>query len=413
MGQFFSDRVETALKYIYYDLRAGQGQEGFHLLQQAAQDGDADACCLLGRCLYGPQYIWPGHYFPIDDQAGDELMRHSVLEGSAIGTLLSLRSGVMDEELAQSMPLSFQEAFDVVLDKAERGEPLCQMLIGNVYYWGDFVVVQGRSLEDFDGDDAIKSYFRENYAKCEDWLWRAYRNGLSMANLNLSSFYREGKSGLISPQPEKEEEVDRYGVDKGYPDCMFYYARSLYDAGKTSEAYELYRKAADWGEPRAFFRAGFSYEKGEGVPTDIARAIQYYQWALEAPIPVKSNVANRLGILFYEGRGVEQDYAKAFQMLKWAEENDAVPQLYYLGACYANGHGTQQDYAKAAQYLEQINWHCPPAFYLLGKMYCNGLGVPKNIPKGVEYLQKAGENADAKEELKHYKKNLFGKWVRR
>ena len=56
MGRFFSDRVETALKYIYYDLAAGRGREGFQLLQQAVQEGDADACCLLARCLYGPEY---------------------------------------------------------------------------------------------------------------------------------------------------------------------------------------------------------------------------------------------------------------------------------------------------------------------------------------------------------------------
>lgn len=81
MGQFFSDPVERALKYIYYDLRAGRGQEGFQLLQQAAADGDADACCLLARCLYGPEYTWPGHNFPQDERAGDELMRRSVLGG--------------------------------------------------------------------------------------------------------------------------------------------------------------------------------------------------------------------------------------------------------------------------------------------------------------------------------------------
>ena len=46
-------------------------------------------------------------------------------------------------------------------------------------------------------------------------------------------------------------------------------------------------------------------------------------------------------------------------------------------------------------------------------MYCNGLGVPTDIAKGVEYLQKASEVPDAKEELRHYKKTLFGKWVRR
>ncbi len=63
MGRFFSDPVEQALKYIYYDLRAGRGQEGFQLLQQAVQDGDADACCLLGPVpvrtgvhLAGPQF---------------------------------------------------------------------------------------------------------------------------------------------------------------------------------------------------------------------------------------------------------------------------------------------------------------------------------------------------------------------
>ena len=129
MGRFFSDRVETALKYIYYDMGAGRGQEGFQLLQEAVWDGDADACCLLARCLYGPEYTWAGHDFPVDEQTGDELMRRSVLGGSAIGTLLSLRSGVMDRQLAQAMPFgSLQEAFDLVEDKAEHGEPFCQML---------------------------------------------------------------------------------------------------------------------------------------------------------------------------------------------------------------------------------------------------------------------------------------------
>lgn len=41
------------------------------------------------------------------------------------------------------------------------------------------------------------------------------------------------------------------------------------------------------------------------------------------------------------------------------------------------------------------------------------LGVPEDIAKGVEYLQKAGDYVEVKEELRHYKKTLFGKWVRR
>ena len=72
-----------------------------------------------------------------------------------------------------------------------------------------------------------------------------------------------------------------------------------------------------------------------------------------------------------------------------------------------------REYVEALKNLEQVNWNCHPAFYLLGKMYCNGLGVPMDIAKGVEYLQKASEVPEAKEELRHYKKTFFGKWVRR
>lgn len=415
MGCFFSDRVETALKYIYCDLRAGRGLEGFRLLQQAMQEGDADACCLLARCLYGPEYTWPGHGFPVDGQAGDELMRRSVLGGSAIGALLSLRSGVMDRQLAQAMPFTLQEAFDTVQDKAEHGEPFCQMLIGNVYFWGDFVTVQGRNQADLGGADAFQSYLRENYAKCEDWLWRAYRNGVSLAGLNLGNFYRNGKQGLISPQPEQEREVERYGAEKGYPDAMYFYAYALINEKKDDEGLPLYRRSAELGEPRAFFLAGWSYELGRGVEKDARRAAEYYQQALTAPIQSKISPANRLGALYYEGRGVERDYAKAFQLLKWAYDQDTSSNwgAYYLGACYANGWGTQQDYVQARKFLEMVDWDSRNAFYLLGYLYARGLGGPEDIPKGVEYLQKAGDHAEAKEELRRYKKTFFGKWVRR
>ena len=417
MGRFFSDPVERALKYIYYDLRAGRGQEGFRLLEQAAETGDADACCLLARCLYGPEYTWPGHNFPIDEQAGDELMHRSVMGGSAIGTLIALRCGVMDDKLEQAMPLgSLQEAFDIVLDKAEHGEPFCQMVIGNVYYWGDFFRIQKKSRQSFNSDDAFLSYARENISKCENWLWQALRNGISTGGGNLASFYREGEKGLISPRPEKEGEVYRYGAEKGYPDYLFYYANELYNQGEKEEAFAYYRRAAELGEPRAFLRAGWSYELGKGVEQDARQAAEYYQRALAAPVRNKDGAANRLGAFYYNGIGVPRDYAKAFQLLKWVydQNNDNNWGAYYLGACYAYGRGTQQNYVLARKFLEMVDWNSKEAFYLLGYLYARGLGGPEDIAKGVEYLQKAGDYAEAKEELKHYKKTFFGgKWVRR
>ena len=69
----------------------------------------------------------------------------------------------------------------------------------------------------------------------------------------------------------------------GDPAYLFYYANELYDQGKKGEAFDLYRNAAEAGEPRAFFWAGYSYELGDGVPKDNAQAAQYYQQALSAP----------------------------------------------------------------------------------------------------------------------------------
>ena len=106
-------------------------------------------------------------------------------------------------------------------------------------------------------------------------------------------------------------------------------------------------------------------------------------------------------------------YAKAFQLLKWAYDQSNTNNwgAYYLGACYAYGRGTQQDYAAARKFLEMVDWNNRSAFYLLGYLYARGLGGPEDIAKGVEYLQKAGDHAEAKEELRHYKKTFFGKWV--
>ena len=110
-----------------------------------------------------------------------------------------------------------------------------------------------------------------------------------------------------------------------------------------------------------------------------------------------------------------QDYARAFRLLKWTDDTGKKGNwlVYYLGDCYANGKGTQQDYAAARRYLERIDWNCPDGFYLLGYLYARGLGGPKDIAKGVELLQKAGNQSRAREELKRYKRTLFGKWVER
>ena len=55
MGKIFSDTVEQALVYVFYNERAQRGKEGFAMLEQASAAGDGDASCALARCLSGGQ----------------------------------------------------------------------------------------------------------------------------------------------------------------------------------------------------------------------------------------------------------------------------------------------------------------------------------------------------------------------
>ena len=132
------------------------------------------------------------------------------------------------------------------------------------------------------------------------------------------------------------------------------------------------------------------------------------------PDPVQNSPANWLGSLYYRGEGGEQDYAKAFQLLKWAYDQDTSSNwgAYYLGACCAHGWGTSRTMFRPGIFGDG-DWNSTSAFYLLGYLYARGLGGAGGHCKGRGISRRAGDHAEAKEELRHYKKTLFGKWVRR
>lgn len=105
MGRFFSNEVEKALRYLYYDKTAEHGWEAVELLKKAASSNSpdvADACCLLVQCYCGSQYVWDGHEFTDtmeDDQKAEQLLRQSVERGSAIGVFVVMRTGHLTPEL--------------------------------------------------------------------------------------------------------------------------------------------------------------------------------------------------------------------------------------------------------------------------------------------------------------------------
>lgn len=350
MGKCYSDEVEKALQYIYYDLRAGKGAEGLALLEKASAAGDGDASCVLARCYCGNQYVWSGHDFPEDDDKATMLIHKAVEQGSAIGVMVAMRTGELTPSLEKKMPFgSLQEAFDSVMEKANMGDAFSQYTAANAYFWWDFLRIQGKGRESFSSDAEFKAYLRENISKCEDLFQKALRGGMYFAANNLNKYYREGDEDLIAPRPELAKDLYKNGAEMGYPILQWIYADDLREQKRYEEALHWYKMAAEGGQLDCWFRIGYAYENGEGVGKDVAYAAKCYEKGLTQKKNSGNRIgcANRLGALYYDGEGVEKDYAKALQLLTYGYENNTTFGVYYLGEAYFNGWGIQQDYVKA------------------------------------------------------------------
>ena len=415
MAAVLSSEVKQALQDIYYNVRTGRGREAFALLEQASAAGDGDASCVLARCLCGYQYVWGGHGFPEDDARATKLLHKSVEQGSALGVLVALRSGELTPSVQKKMPFgSLQEAFDQVEALAKEGDAFCQYVIGNSYFWWDFLRIQNKGKDSFPNEVAFKAYLKEQISKCEDWFWKAFRGGIHFAANNLNRYYTQGDEDIIAPQPEKARDLWKTGAELGYPTHQYLYASELKKQDRYQEALHWFQESAAANNPDCWYEIAELYWDGKGVEKNEAYAVSCYEKEL-ALDPDHTGSNNGLGKAYFLGQGVHQDYAKAFYHLSIAHDaRGSKWGVYYLAKCCFDGLGTPQDYGKALQYLNEMDWQNREADYMRGVIYAQGLGgVSADIPKGVAYLQKAGSFAKAKEELLHYKKTLFGKWVRR
>lgn len=413
MGNFFSDEVETALQYIYYDnrLRLHRGQEGFDILVKASDQGDGDADCVLARCLSGYQYVWPGHHFPEDDKKVAKLLHRSIERGSALGILVAKRSGLFTPVWQKRAPITLKEAFRQVLDKAAGGDAFCQYTIGNTYFWWDFLSIEEKNRNDFSSQEDFQSYMIENITKCEDWFWRAFKGGMYLAGNNLEHYYRNGDRGYVDPQPEKAAQIFPMGAQMGYPPHQIFYANNLEEAGDKANAHYWRLQAAEGGQPHLWYQVGRTFYDGKVVKEDIKKAYECFNKAIEEDND--PDAYNIMGACIFVGYQIPQDHAKAFDYFSTARKlKESTFGYPYLAQCFLEGWGTAADYQQAYK----LAWETkdkPRSLYVLGRIYCEGLGMPQDIPMGVDFLDRASSLPEAKEERKHYKKTLLGRWKRK
>lgn len=414
MGKYFSDAVDNGIEAIYYCYDQERAAAAIQPLADAANAGDGDAAYILSRCVSGPQYSWDYHPFKADDQAVEQLIRQSILQGSAMGVLGAMRCGMLTPEMEEAMPFaSLGDAWDVVYEKAQAGSLFCMNMIGNTYFWLDIVRIEGKGPEDFPSKGAFGEYLRESELKCLPWFEKAFRGGMGFAGRNMYNLYFDGEEGVMAPDKAKAEAIAKLGAELGYPDWQERYAGFVIkDEGRAQEALDLYLAAAKQGQLSSWFYVGKAFQEGKVVPKDCQQALKCYEYGLQDPGAV--GCANRAGELLFLGRdGVPQDYGRAVQLFERAHAQKNTWGNDMLGICCLFGYGCQKDPARALELFREVDYSTNLLNYGLGTIYTEGLGVPADIAKGVEYLQKAKNYAPAQEALLKFKKTLFGKWVRR
>ncbi|WP_302605669.1 tetratricopeptide repeat protein [uncultured Alistipes sp.] len=413
----YSEKVAEAIALIWKSYDKTAMRRGYDLLTEAAREGDADAYCFLGRCHLGEEYVGSGGRFVRDERLASRYIAESVVRGSASGVLCALRTSNLTPDLRAKMPFdSLKEAYASVLGLAEAGEAFAQYMIGNVYFWGDYLEIEGE--EETARFDSEEDYYAFAYPIAAHYYELSFRNGLTCGFGNYRSIY---ESDLTEIDFDTYAETFEMLVATGDPLICNDYGKFLEDEYDDAEgAFAHYLLAVERGDAASANNVGTCYGRGYGVAEDPDKAFEYYMMAAEAGY---ANAQFQVGNFYYEGRGnVRRDYAAAVRWLERAYANrsdrEDIRAAAELAVCYQNGLGTARDDVRAFGLLHETEarlddlWEPVDAQVLnaLGVAYAYGRGTKQDIERGIRYFDRAiaYDSEEAARNRARFEKSFFG-----
>jgi localization factor PodJL len=138
-------------------------------------------------------------------------------------------------------------------------------------------------------------------------------------------------------------------VRQGDPIALHDYALELLQTGEKARAVQMLKEAAGRGLVMAEYRLAKLYEKGEGVPRDMAAS---RSWTEKAAIGGNVKAMHDLAVFYAEGDAGPQSYAAAVEWFRQASDLGLVDSQYNLAVLYEQGLGLTQDKAEAAYWFE-------------------------------------------------------------
>ena len=421
MAQYFTERLQKVFHMIFTSYNQNMAQEGLRQLElivnnqqnpsqlkdsalrndktsrlesdidtkedalKIANDPEArelgDAYALLARVYAGPRFTWEESNFPEDNMRTYQCLHDSIRRCSPIGTLQALRiKGSITPTVEKDMQISFDDAFRVVYDHANRGDTYCQYVIGNVFFWRDDNRIDSaeamltpppmswtkriqRSLTANSVQDRIAALqgtvpdetLQENASNlAKKWFNKALDNGLAMFQGNLRNIY------IDEADFSNARRVARTAAELGNPAMMLYTGLDCHENGKFEDAFTWFTKGASLGQSESIAElADYYYHFYDAkalrstIPYDPVKAIGLYRRAATKQFSDAGYTALQaaFGYIFHIGH----------LPLDWG----LIADLTHMAA-------TKDRFIFALPYI--------------GYMRIHGLGVTKNIRFGVQSL---------------------------
>ena len=268
-------------------------------------------------------------------------------------------------------------------------------------------------------DAGIAAYKRGHYtAALYDFDKRA-NQGDPVAQFCLGYMFKEG-IGVRTDDEEAREWYEK-AADADYPPAMNNLAKMHYDdLFDAKKGKELWKRAAEMGNPTAQFNLGFAYwvdvHPVEADSEDIEKVEKLLKQASDQELPRASNYLGtlyeikaqhaadngdfKLADKWYEMQA--NSYKAADNMVKAKEkaagkkEKGYARSQYNLGVMYEKGEGVAQSLTENERWEEALKWYRQAekqghagSKSKLGFMYYLGHGVDKDAKKAMELFKEA------------------------
>jgi TPR repeat protein len=140
-----------------------------------------------------------------------------------------------------------------------------------------------------------------------------------------------------------------------------------------TQAFDLYRQAADNGDAAAELYMGLRKDLSGDSSVNSTEAVRWYR---KAAAQGSASAACNLGLLYHDGNGMPKDSVEAAAWFGRAAAQGSAIAQYALGRMYALGDGVERKPAAAVPLLEKAaRQGNAPAQVMLSAMYAKGEGV--------------------------------------